>query len=280
MNPAEDIQFYKEKNHFLEEKIISLEASNQLYQKRCEQYAQACDFLQHQINELRRYRFGTKSERFIDPEHPQLSLFEENAHTFPEAEVKGDALEDEVKIAAHTRKKKSKSGKDLPRRIEIIPVSEADMQCSCGCQKKVIRYEKKEILNYQPAVFEIIEQRREVVVCDNGCDGAIMTAPAPLQVLPKISVSESFLAFLVVSKLDDRQPLYHLEKQLSERHGVNCSRQSMAGWMIDLMEPMQPLWNLLKDEAIEYDVASCDATTFPTMLQTNMRSTAITTCGG
>src|SRR5262249_24488516 len=73
--------------------------------------------------------------------------------------------------------------------------------------------------------------------------------------------TEEFLSFLVVSKLDDRQPLYHLEKQLNERHGIDCSRQTMARWMIDLMFPLQPVWKLMKDQAIEYDIASCDPTT-------------------
>jgi transposase len=260
MNSAEIIQDYENKNRILEEKNISLTADLTAYQKRCEQYALAYDQLQHQLKELLRNRFGKKSERFIDPEHPQLSLLEDNAHLFAEADAKGDAIKDEIQVSSHTRKKK-KSGKELPRRIEIIPATEEQMRCPCGCQKTVIRYETKEVLNYQPAVFEIIEQRREVVACKNGCDGAIMTAPAPLQVLPKISVSESFLSFLVISKLDDRQPLYHLEKQLNERHGVDCSRQSMAGWMIDLMAPMQPLYNLFKDQVIEYDVSACDATT-------------------
>src|SRR3546814_5078996 len=36
--------------------------------------------------------------------------------------------------------------------------------------------------------------------------------------LPKTKATEELLAFLVVSKLDDRQPLYHLENQLSERY--------------------------------------------------------------
>lgn len=31
--------------------------------------------------------------------------------------------------------------------------------------------------------------------------------------------------------------------------------------MIELMTPLQPIYNLLKDEAIGYDIASCDATT-------------------
>ncbi len=115
--------------------------------------------------------------------------------------------------------------------------------------------------HYQPTVFEMIVQKREVVACPKGCDGSMKTAPGPLQILPKAKVTEEFLAFLIVSKLDDRQPLYHLEKQLEEQYGIECNRQTMARWMIGLMEPLRPMFNLLKDEAILYDVSSCDATT-------------------
>ena len=116
-------------------------------------------------------------------------------------------------------------------------------------------------MNYQPPVLEIIEQRREIVACAHGCESKIITAPAPLHILPKVKATEEFLSFLVVSKLDDRQPLYHLEKQLNERYGIDCSRQTMARWLIDLMFPLQPLYNLMKDVIIDYDIASCDATT-------------------
>lgn len=245
----------------LEEQNAALLVELNTYQKRCEQYAQAYDYLQHQLQELRRHRFGKKSERFMDNlEHPQLSLFG-NLDAFSSANAAGEKISDEeIKVEAHTRKKK-KLEKELPRRIEIVPLSEEDKQCACGETKVVIRYEVKESVHYQPAVFEILEQRREVAACTKGCDGEMITAPVPLHVLPKAKVTEEFLSFLVVSKLDDRQPLYHLEKQLSERHGVDCSRQTMARWMIELMTPLQPIYNLLKDQAIDYDVASCDATT-------------------
>jgi transposase len=259
MIPSENIDLY-------EKRIQALESELNTYQKRCEQYAKAYDLLHHQLRELLRNRFGKKSERFIDPENRQLELFEDISGVFSALDAAGessadDLKEDDTKIAASSRKKKKKSEKELPRRIEIIPVSEEEKQCPCGSCKTVIRYETKELLNYQPAVFEILEQRREVVACPKGCEGQMITAPAPLQVLPKAKITEEFLAFLVVSKLDDRQPLYHLEKQLSERYGVDCSRQSMARWLIDLMPAMQPIYNLFKDQVIDYDVASCDATT-------------------
>ncbi len=261
MKSADIIQHYEEENRSLSEKNITLQSELNTYQKRCEQYAQAYEQMQHQLKELMRNRYGKKSERFIDPEHPQLNLLGNNASLFTDRDTAGMEAEDGIQIAAHSRKKKSKPGKGLPIRVEIIPVSEADKQCACGSCKTVIRYETKKMMHHQQAVNEIIEQQREVVACSKGCDGEIITAPAPLHVLPKVMATEEFLAFLIVSKLDDRQPLYHLEKQLRERYGIDCSRQTMARWLIDLMFPLKPIYNLLKDYIIDYDVASCDATT-------------------
>jgi transposase len=257
---SEIIQNYENKINYFEEKNKALEAALDLANKRCEQFSQAYDALTHQLRELLRHRFGKKSERFIDPEHPQQDLFQDLKKTFSDAEAEGNAIEEGTTIP-EPKRKKSKTKKELPRRVVIIPLTEEAKKCACGKDKKIIRYETKEMLHYVPAIFEIIEQRREIAACADGCDGEIVTAPAPLHVLPKIKATEEFLAFLPVSKLDDRQPLYHLEKQLSARHGLDCSRQTMARWLIDLMTPMQPIYNLLKDEIIEHDLSSCDATT-------------------
>lgn len=257
MNIEELVKAQAIKIQELEIELKNCRAELENYKKRCDQYAQAYDSLLLQVKELQRNRFGKKSERFVDPEIPPSDL---PADTLPDA-MDDDTPDDEIDIPAHIRKKKKKINKEVPRRIEIIPLSDADKICSCGACKNIIRYETKEMLHYQAAVFEIVEQRREVAACPKGCDGSITTAPAPLQILPKIKATEELLSFLVVSKLDDRQPLYHLEKQLRERYGVDCSRQSMANWMIALMAPLQPIFNLMKDEVIDYDVASIDATT-------------------
>ena len=234
-------------------------AENAILSARCEEYAKAHEYLQEQILDLRRRMFGTKSERYIDPENKQQSLFDNASLSEIESSIKS---EESTEVASYSRKKSNPdSNKALPRRIEIIPLSEADKQCSCGLCKTIIRYETKELLHYKPAVMEILEQRREVGVCPNGCDGSVVIAPAPLHILPKVKATAEFLSYLIVNKLDDRQPLYHLEQQLHCKYGVECSRQTMARWMIDLMEPLRPIYNLLKDQIIEYDVSSCDATT-------------------
>ena len=180
-------------------------------------------------------------------------------------------IEETTEVIKYNHKKKTKN-KDLPRRIEIIPLSDHEKQCECGACKTIIRHEVKELIHYVPAILEILEQRREVGACPNGCDGSIVVAPAPLQVLPKTKATPEFLSFLAVSKLEDRQPLYHLEKQLKDRHGLDCSRQTMARWLIDLIEPLIPVYNLLKDYILEYDVASCDATTLQVLKEPDRKA--------
>src|SRR4051812_15384592 len=115
------------------DRIHTLESELSTYQKRCEQYMEAYESLQHQLKELLRHHFGKKSERFIDdPENPRLSLLQNNASLFAQAEASGDTIETNIQIPAHSRKKKSKDAKELPCHIEIIPVSAEEKKCSCG----------------------------------------------------------------------------------------------------------------------------------------------------
>jgi transposase len=80
-------------------------------------------------------------------------------------------------------------------------------------------------------------------------------------IFPKIKFTETILAYMIVSKLDDRQPFYHLEKQFKPRAGFDLSRQTMGRASIECCRALQPLINLMKDEVINYDIGALDATT-------------------
>ena len=114
---------YQQQAEQLIQENQTLKAELALLQARCEQYAQAYNSLQNILVEMRRHRFGKRSERYIDPESPQLSLFADDNDTFAQAEASGEQIEETTPIAAHTRKKKVKKETELPRRIEIIPLS-------------------------------------------------------------------------------------------------------------------------------------------------------------
>ena len=245
-----------------QEKIIELE-------KRCEQYQQAYESLTFQVKELLRHRFGARSERVIDQEFGQGDLFAGQSFDLPKKNEEQESAEDSIDVPAHSRKKKKKDTSGYPRLIEIVELPEAEKTCNCGCQKKLLRYETKELYHYQPAEFYIVEQRREVMACPKGCEQSLKTAPAPKQVLPKVKATESLLAHVVVSKIHHRQPLYHLEKYMD---AIGVSRETMARWLIQLVEPLQPIFNLMKDALIEYDIASTDATNLQVLNEPGRRA--------
>jgi transposase len=242
--------------------IFELEKDKKTLEDRLQYHQEQYDQLIHQITQANRARFGSKSEKYKEMsanmgESGQLSLFED---TMEIAEIVTTA--DEKETITYTRKKKKNKSQltHLPRREEIITVKEQDRICACGCQKELIRYEIKKIIHHQPAVFEIIEQKREVLACPKKCGSAPIIAENPLTALPKVMASEELLSYIAVSKILDRQPLYHLEKQFLSRYQVNISRQTMARWMIGMGKVLQPIINALKDTILAYDIGGLDAT--------------------
>ncbi len=248
----------------LQVQVDELTEKNATLLLRCERTEEAYELLKNQLLDFQRHRFGQRSERFIDNEFQQYLFSSEIAPLDEEidpedGEENGDAIGD-IKKAKRKKKANRKFADHLPRIEVIIPVEEHDKTCICGCQKKLINHARHERLHYIPPVFEVHVELREVLACPKGCSGAIVTADKPKQILPKSRFTESMLAYLIVSKFDDRMPFYHLEKQLASRSGVPFSRQTMARAIINVTDPLMPLFNLLKDQIIDYDIGALDAT--------------------
>jgi len=273
----------------LEQKINLLTAENQQLKIEKEIQTKENKSLQSDISEAhqkyedliqkfkmaQRNRFGATSERFIDLSD-QLPLFDA-----PQKEVPDEPTEYED--IAYTRKKKKTAQKTdhLPQREVIIPVE--DKTCDCGHERVVIDYESKHLLHFIPAQVEVLIQKREVVAC-NRCDKGIETAPLPKHILPKCKATESLLSHIAVTKILDRNPLYHIEKSLEREFGWHIKRATMARWMIQLGIELQPLVNLLKDQIYDYDIASADATSLQVLKTPDKRpqtkSTAYCIRGG
>ena len=251
----------------LQSQIDQLTHELDIMRKRCAQSEEAYTALMDQLKQMLRHRFGRKSERYIDPENPQTSFDEDMALDINQDEETTEAdqptTEDNVvDIKPHQRRKKANHAfaGHLPRKEIIISAKDHDKACQCGCQKSVIDHERHERLNYQPPVYEVLVELREIVACPKGCQGGVVTAEKPKHILPKAKFTESVLAHIIVSKLDDRQPYYHLEKQFERRAGFGLSRQTMARSTIECSQALQPLVNLMKDQAIDYDIGALDAT--------------------
>ncbi|WP_409339116.1 IS66 family transposase zinc-finger binding domain-containing protein, partial [Pseudomonas cichorii] len=110
--------------------------------------------LKEQIKLLRDRLFGRKSEQTVEPNTPQLALFNE-AESDPLLAVE-DPEEDVVAPAPRRGKRKPLSA-DLPR-IEVIhELPEHELTCACGCRKHVIREEASEQLDIVPMQIRVIK---------------------------------------------------------------------------------------------------------------------------
>ncbi|MDB5983712.1 MAG: transposase [Pseudomonas sp.] len=211
--------------------------------------------LKEQVKLLRDRLFGRKSEQTIDPQTPQLALFNE-----PESiavPVDEDADEEGVAPAKRRGKRKPLSA-DLPR-IEVIhELQKHELTCACGCSKHVIGEETSEQLEIVPMQIRVLRHIRKVYGC-RGCEAAPVTADKPAQLIEKSMASPSVLAMLLTTKYVDGLPLHRFETVLS-RHGVDIPRQTLARWVIQCGEHLQPLLNLMRDRLLESPIIHCDET--------------------
>ncbi|MGH8436322.1 MAG: IS66 family transposase [Pseudomonas sp.] len=204
---------------------------------------------------LRQRLFGRKSEQTADPATPQMALFNEAESV---AESVDETVEEEVVAPTKRRGKRKPLPADLPR-IEVVhELPEHELTCACGCLKHSIGEEISEQLEIVPMQIRVIRHVRKVYAC-KGCESAPVTADKPAQLLEKSLASPSVLAMLLTTKYADGIPLYRFEKMLS-RHGVDIPRQTLARWVIQSGEQLQPLLNLMRDKLLDYPVLHVDET--------------------
>ena len=213
--------------------------------------------LQEQVALLRQRLFGRKSEQSVDPQSPQLAMFNEAESLATEAPAKAE----EETVAPEPAKKRGKR-KPLPAelpRVEVIhELPEHELTCDCGCRKQAIGEETSEQLEIIPMQIRVIRHIRKVYACKD-CEAAPVTADKPAQLIEKSLASPSVLAMLLTTKYADGLPLHRFEKVL-KRHGVEIPRQTLARWVIQSAEHLQPLVNLLRDRLLDSPVVHCDET--------------------
>ena len=86
-----------------------------------------------------------------------------------------------------------------------------------------------------------------------------MSSVMPLQPIPKSQASPGFLAFVVTSKYADALPLYR-QCHILQRSGIDYARNTLCHQVVKAGELVQPLINLLQDQALSYPILQMDET--------------------
>jgi len=213
---------------------------------------------------LRKRRFGASADR---PNWDQLSLFDEaelerllaELEPTPAPEAAASSGQDNAKAADAAPDEASKKPvrrplpAELPRIEKVLDLPEAEKQ-ALGDAWKFIGYDCSEQLAVIPRQHYVIAYKRakyaprnDAVAVDLEAAGeaGIRIAVRAQQILPKAIAHASVIADVVVRKFVDGLPLYRQE-QIYAREGIELSRQTLSGWLIQLSERLQPLMAALK----------------------------------
>ena len=184
--------------------------------------------LEHLVHELRRARFGPRSEK-LDPDQQQLA-FEDIEIAIAEGRESVERRPGASR-EANTKRPQRRSRalpKDLPHVEQVI--EPASIACPCGCGDMVrIGEDRSERLDMIPARFRVIVTIRPRYACPKGRAG-VSQAAAPAHLIEAGLPTEALIAQVIVSKYSEHLPLYR-QAQVFARHGVPLDRSTLADWV-------------------------------------------------
>jgi transposase len=252
----QDILF--DKVTYLENRLAKSISETLLEREKKEIYAEEINRLNELLLDFKRHRFGKRSETYVSAE--QLVFDEAEAlASQAKAEESESALEGEVEVPAHKRKRGHRKPLplDLPREIVVIELSEDQRVGENGEVLKPIGKEVSEKLHFEPAIMKVIETHRIRYGADSGDTGII--APVPLSILPKSMATPGLLANIVLQKYGYGVPLYRQE-EMYLRMGCEIPRCTQARWIIQAAEACLAIKNVLTDRLMASTYVSCDET--------------------
>ena len=216
------------------------------------------DQLLEQIKLAQHHRFGVKSEH-ISPDQLRLFLEYDQKQNSDVVDIDDEQSEpQETAIPAKRAKRGRRKLPDYLPRVEIEHTLNDEACCCEQCLAELTPVSQKitEQLDIVPAQVRVIRHCRQTYQCPQ-CDNDLTTAPLPPQPIPRSNATAGTLTYLIIAKYLEGMPLYRLERQLS-RYGMPVPRATVASWMIQCGQLVQPLINLMRDRLVSYDIIAMD----------------------
>ncbi len=213
---------------------------------------------------LRKRQFGASADR---PNKNQISLFDEAELEQLLADLDiPDPLTSEPRSQEKAKSHRKKPvRRPLPahfNRVEKV-IDLSDEEKAAGGDWILIGYDTSEQLAVIPRQhYVIVYKRAKYVPINDGVASAeqgIRIASRPDQIIPKSIAHSSVIADVVVRKFVDGLP-YYRQEAIHAREGIDLSRQTMSGWVIQLHERLSPLMAAMKQFLYQGRVIHIDET--------------------
>jgi transposase len=214
----------------LKARLAAAEAALAAAETAVAEIAEANRRLEQMIEDLRREKFGPRSEK-LSPDQYNLPLEDvEIAQGILEAaQEKADAT---LKASRPEGGRVKRIRKPLPPGLPQIErvIEPASTLCPCGCGPMAkIGEDVSRRLDIIPAQFRVLVTRRPKYACRR-CSGAVAQAHAPEHVVPGGLPTEALIAHVIVSKFADHLPLYR-QAEIFHRQGVDLGRATLGNWV-------------------------------------------------
>jgi transposase len=215
--------------------------------------------LQHQLEQLLRWRYGQKSERVDENQMFFEAMAMVSAAAAPETDSEPPASAPATAPAAtrhgHGRRRLPAN---LPRTRIVYDVPAEQRHCPhCAEALRHIGEEICERLEYVPAALTVIQEVCQKYACPQGC--TVRTADKPMAPIEKGLPGPGLIAHVAVSKYADHQPLARQEGQF-RRLGVELPRSTMCDWMRRGAELVTPLYDLITQRLMSSKAVQTDDT--------------------
>jgi len=247
--PTEEISYLKEQIQEFETLVENLQTTirNQ----------------QHQMEGLLKRLYGRSSEK-LDPNQllMQELILEADKNGAPKTKETVDVVR-ETTVMAHTRRHHGRQilPEHLNRIEHILDVQEEKKVCNCGKKLVHIGDDVTERLDYQPSSLYVNRYVRPKYACgDCQCDGCgVKQHPTPEGPIERCEADAGLLAYVIDEKFEYHTPLYRQESRF-ESQGIQISRQTMADWLAGSALALTPLYELMREKILEYDIVGNDDT--------------------
>jgi transposase len=224
--------------------------------------------LEERLRQQRIAKYGVGSEKLSNlqlemlEQEPGVSAQEVQAES-ERPVIAGDGLE----VAGYQRKaRRSHPGRQslpahLPRVAKVLACPSEQCVCGqCGQPTTVIGYEESEQLEVEPAKYFVLVTKREKRTC-RSCRGAkIVTAPLSARIIEKGLVSDGVVIDTVIRKYCDHLPLYRQSVILDRESGVDISRATLDGWVMQVGELLRPLVGVMGRQLVQGSYLQADET--------------------
>ncbi len=237
--------------------LLTIELYNQILTKEREQETEIM-YLRHELFQLKRMIFGSKSERHIGSDPSQLNLGLD-VETVKQSERETEQI-------TYTRNKPAnKKGAAirlaLPAHLHREEHIIEPIEDITGARK--IGEVVTEVLEYTPGKFYVQKYVRPKYVLPT--EERIVIGELPTLPIPRGNAGAGLLAHLLISKFVDHLPFYRQIQQF-KRQDIDIAESTISGWFSSSCRLLEPLYDKLVTRVRQNSYLMTDET--PIQVQT------------